>query len=174
MIGKAKFLSLAFLVHSAVCYSQTAPVLKLAWDASSSPVSGYFVYTVDSANSQTVKTDAGNATTAAINSLNPGHKYSIYVTAYDSGKTESKPSNVISFTAPSVAGLPLPPDSSITIDGSEQLWIKGNAGIVYGIQASPDLKNWVEIGQIKGALNLVPFSDAAARGQTRFYRVVAK
>jgi hypothetical protein len=176
MIRKAKLLSLLFLVHTAVCYSQTASSLTLAWDASPSPsVSGYFLYTVDAGNSQTVKTDAGNTTTATINSLISGHKYSIRVTAYDSSKNESGPSNVLVVTAPSVAGFPTPPESSLSIDSRGLLWIKGAPGIMYGIQASSDLKNWTEIGQVKGASNLVPFFDGAvATGQTRFYRVAAK
>jgi hypothetical protein len=171
MIGKAKFLSLIFLVHSAVCYAQTASSLKLAWDASPSTVSGYFVYTIDAGNPQIVKTDVGNTTYAAINSLSPGHKYSIYVTAYDSSKSESKPSNVLTFTAPSVAGSPLA--ASLSIDNRGQIWIKGSVGIIYGVQASSDLQNWTEIGQVMGALNLVPFSGGIA-GKTQCYRVAAK
>ena len=173
MSRKAKFPALIFLVHGAVCYSQTASSLNVAWDASPSAVSGYFIYTVDAGTSETVKTDVGNTTTAALNSLTPGHKYSIYVTAYDSS-TESMPSNVITLTAPSVAGSPTPPPS-LSIDAGGQLWINGTAGIIYAIQASSDLKNWIEIGQAKGALNLVPFSDApVAAAQTRFYRVAAQ
>jgi hypothetical protein len=174
MFGKAKLLSLLFLVHTTVCYSQTATSFKLAWDASPSPsVSGYFLYTVDAGNSQSVRTDLGNTTSAAINSLTPGHKYSIHVTAYDSRKNESAPSNVIVVTAPGVAGSPA--ESSLSIDTRKQLWIKGVPGIIYGIQASSDLKNWTEIGQVKAALNPVLFSDGAVpAGQTRFYRVAAK
>ena len=174
MIRKARLLALLCLVHGAVCFAQTAPSLNFAWDASpSAAVSGYFLYAVDTGNSQTVKIDAGNATTAAINSLIPGHKYSIYATAYDSSKRESIPSNVITFTAPDVAGFPS--ESSLTIDNRGQVWVRGTAGVTYGIQASPDLKNWTEIGQVKATLNLVPFFDGAvAPGQTRFYRVAAK
>ena len=96
MIRKAKPLALLFLLHAAASYAQTATALKFAWDPSPSPsVSGYFVYTVDSGNAQTVKIDVGNTTYIAINSLQSGHKYSIYVTAYDSAKNESKPSNVL-------------------------------------------------------------------------------
>jgi hypothetical protein len=174
VIQKARLLSLLFFVHTAVCYSQTASSFKLAWDASPSPAaSGYFLYTVDAGNSQTVKIDVGNNTTAAINSLTAGHKYSIYVTAYDARKNESAPSNVIVVTAPTVAGSPA--ESSLTIDSRGQLWIKGAPTTVYGIQASPDLKNWTEIGQVKAALNPVPFSDGPVpTGKTRFYRIAAK
>jgi hypothetical protein len=173
MFLKARFLSLIFLVHSAVCCSVSASNLKLAWDPSPSSVSGYYVYSVDGGTSQTVRTDVGNVTTAEITSLDPGHKYSIYVTAYDSKKIETKPSNAITVTAPSVAGSPS--ESSLSIENGEQLWIKGSPGIMYGIQASSDLKNWIEIGQVKGALNAVPFSDGPLAGsQMRFYRVAVK
>jgi hypothetical protein len=174
VIRKAKLLALLFLLHAAASYAQTATALKFAWDASPSPsVSGYFLYTVDSGNAQTVKIDVGNTTYTAINSLQPGHKYSIYVTAYNSAKNESKPSNTLVITAPTVAGSPS--ESSLSIDNRGQLWIKGAVGIMYGIQASSDLKNWTEIGQVKGALNLVPFSDGTTpAGKTRFYCIQAK
>jgi hypothetical protein len=171
MIRKAKFLALIYFVHCAVGYSQPASGLKLAWDASPSAVAGYYLYAVDTGNGQSVKSDIGNTLSASLNSITAGHKYSIYLTAYDSNKTETNPSNVISYTAPGVAGLPS--DLSLSMNAIGQFWIRGNPNIIYGVQASADFKHWVEIGQVAGALNAVPFSDKAL-AQMRYYRAVVK
>ncbi|MGZ5544675.1 MAG: fibronectin type III domain-containing protein [Limisphaerales bacterium] len=173
MIRKAKFLSFLFLVQFCLYYTQTASGLELAWDASPTTVSGYFVHTVDAGNSKTTKTDVGNTTTAVINSLSPSHVYSIYVTAYDSSRNESKPSNTVSYIMPPVAGSP--PPASLLIDNNEKLWIKGSPSINYGIQATSDFKQWNEVGQVTGASNPVAFSEGAlSNAQMRFYRVVPK
>lgn len=100
MIRKAK-LVLLILVHCVVSYSQTTSSITLAWDPSAGPVSGYYVYAKNSGTSQTVKTDVGATTSAVIGALTQGQTYSIYMTAYNSSKVESVPSNLINYTVPS-------------------------------------------------------------------------
>src|ERR1041385_25507 len=92
--------------HFCVSYSQTTTSLNLAWDPSAGSVSGYYVYVQNLATSQTTKLDAGNSTSAVIGSLVAGQSYKFYVTAYDSSRVESVPSNIVNYTVPGPPSAP--------------------------------------------------------------------
>jgi hypothetical protein len=75
--------------------------VTLAWDANTDAgVTGYRVHYGTSSRSYTLNLDAGSATTATVNGLSPSYTYYFAVEAYNSGGTESAPSNEVSFTTP--------------------------------------------------------------------------
>ena len=50
--------------------------------------------------------------------------------------------------------------------------VTGEAGRVYRVEASVDLKSWTTIGNVTGAATAQPFTDSEARNiQLRFYRI---
>jgi hypothetical protein len=73
--------------------------VTLAWDAStSSGVTGYRIHSGTSSGSYQSVTDAGNATTYTVSSLQSGLTYYFAVTDYDSSGNESGYSNEVSYT----------------------------------------------------------------------------
>jgi hypothetical protein len=76
--------------------------VSLLWDPSpDSNAVGYAVYYGTVGTPTPNRIDVGNVTNAPVNSLQPGLTYFFYVTAYDSARNESDPSNVINYTVPS-------------------------------------------------------------------------
>ena len=95
--------ALAVLVLSAFFPSSASSAsLRLFWEPSpDSNVVGYAVYYGSVGTLTTNRSDAGNTTNALVSSLQPGWTYFFYVTACDSVRNESDPSNVINYTVPS-------------------------------------------------------------------------
>jgi uncharacterized delta-60 repeat protein len=60
-------------------------------------------------------------------------------------------------------------------DGTFSMSVSGEAGRVYRVEASDDLKAWTALGTVTGAATSQPFSDPAAKTLTmRFYRLRAQ
>lgn len=79
--------------------------VSLLWDPSpDTNAVGYAVYYGTVGTPTPTRIDVGNVTNAPVNSLQPGLTYFFYVTAYDSARNESDPSNVINYTVPSSTG----------------------------------------------------------------------
>ncbi len=80
--------------------------VKLAWNAdsqtsnSATNPAGYRLYIGSASGIYTQSTDVGNTTTATVSNLIKGSTYYCVVTAYNSAKLESPPSNQLSFKAP--------------------------------------------------------------------------
>ncbi len=81
--------------------SATAAGVNLIWDPSPDATAiGYVVYYGPVGSTSPSRSDVGNTTNAPVNSLQSGLTYFFYVTAYDSARNESDPSNVINYTVP--------------------------------------------------------------------------
>src|SRR5262245_52914710 len=79
----------------------TAGAVTLTWNASTSPnVAGYRVYYGLASRSYTSSVNAGNSTTATINSLLPGVTYFLAASSYDTSGMESDYSPEIYYTVP--------------------------------------------------------------------------
>src|SRR5688572_16549962 len=79
--------------------------VTLRWDPSpDSNVVGYRVHAQQIGAAPKTSLDVSNTSVATIDNLVEGATYSIYITAYDSSRVESDPSNQVSYTVP---GLPV-------------------------------------------------------------------
>jgi hypothetical protein len=64
---------------------------------------------------------------------------------------------------------------ALTIDAGRTLHLSGTTNQVYGIQASPDLQSWQQIGQVTNLTGTVTFQDPQQSSfASRFYRAVVK
>src|SRR6266496_2775446 len=87
--------------------------VTLAWDPSpDTSVVGYIVYYGLAGGSSTNSLDAAGQTTATVSNLTAGANEFFYVTAYNSQRVESLPSNLVNYTIPA-ANTP-PTIASIT------------------------------------------------------------
>jgi hypothetical protein len=74
--------------------------VTLAWDASPSSVSGYYLYIGNTSQSYTNQYNAGNNLTYTVSNVLVGATYYFVAKSYDSSGIESVPSNEISYTIP--------------------------------------------------------------------------
>lgn len=83
------------------CVRCNGASVTLMWEPSpDSNAVGYAVYFGTVGTPTPTRNDVGNVTNAPVNNLQPGFTYFFYVTAYDSARNESDPSNVINYTVP--------------------------------------------------------------------------
>src|ERR1043166_6874339 len=81
--------------------AQAGSNVTLAWDPSpDSSVVGYIVYYGLSGGTTTNSLDAASQTTATVSNLTVGATEFFYVTAYNSQRVQSTPSNLITYTIP--------------------------------------------------------------------------
>jgi hypothetical protein len=132
MIAKAKIIGL-FLLGAQAIFNPRALAsasVTLAWDPSPGQVAGYIIHTVRT-NSQVITSDVGNTTTAAVNNLNSGEPYTFYVTAYNTNRAESDPSNSVNYTPPQVTPSQFLVSDTVTrgnwrgIYGEDGVWVQG-------------------------------------------------
>lgn len=101
---------LGIVVLVALAVFGKAASVTLIWEPSpDSNAVGYAIYYGAIGVPTPTRNDVGNVTIAPVNSLQPGVTYFFYVTAYDSAKNESDPSNVINYTVPAYRPRPRPP-----------------------------------------------------------------
>jgi hypothetical protein len=151
-----------------------AQSVQLAWDPSpDSNVAGYVVHYGTSSGQYPWTVDVGGRTMAIIPGLTEGVTYYLAVTAYNTNRIESIPSNELSYQVPPLpagrlelirsAGTGVPAILRASLDPGRQ----------YQIQASSDLKNWTMIDQgIVGSQGVIVYQDqASANLPRRFYRL---
>jgi hypothetical protein len=91
-----KFVLFLLFVSTAHCAD-----VSLSWNANpESDLAGYRLYWGKTGGSPTQHIDAGNFTTGTITGLETGVRYFITVTAYNTSRLESGPSNEVSYTPP--------------------------------------------------------------------------
>ena len=98
----SRFLTtLASLLVASISLCHSAQSVTLAWDTSSdATIAGYKVrYGTTSGNPNQI-VDVGKVTTSTVSSLNDATTYYFTVVAYNSARTESQPSNQISYRTP--------------------------------------------------------------------------
>ena len=77
--------------------------VSLSWNANSeSDLAGYRLHWGTTSGSPTQHIDVGNVTTGTITGLETGVRYFITVTAYNTSLLESRPSNEVSYTPPTL------------------------------------------------------------------------
>ena len=97
--------------------------VSLSWNANSeSDLAGYRLHWGITSGSPTQHIDVGNVTTGTITELETGVRYFVTVTAYNTSRLESGPSNEISYTPPLIPQA----TSKLTV-------INGSGGNVYPI-----------------------------------------
>ena len=153
--------------------------VTLAWDASTDrEVAGYMLhFGTNSAAALTNAVDAGRFASNTISGLARGVTYYFEVTAYNSARIESVPSNRVPYPVPLLTNASPAVLSASRIDnGYFNFQWQGDAGRIYSILANTDLNttNWVAIGtvtaNVSGALSFTNLVEPAF--PTRFYRVV--
>lgn len=118
LLGLALLINASLLLGSPRAFGQITSSITLAWNpASSSSIAGYRVYYGVNSQIYTNVVQVGNVTNATLSGLNPGVKYFIAATTYNSIGLESPFSGEITYTpaasqAPSVA-LTAPASGSI-------------------------------------------------------------
>lgn len=107
------------------CRVAEAATVTLAWDANQEPVAGYRLYVRPQPGTYTQSIDVGPSNTFTFPDAVPGQQYCFVVTAYAEPSLESRPSNEVCTSAPSVpTSAPptsLPPTSSLPTDGYFEL-----------------------------------------------------
>jgi hypothetical protein len=94
----AKFVSFLVFILTAHCAD-----VSLSGNANSeSDLAGYRLHWEITSGSPTQHIDVGNVTTGTITGLETGVRYFITVTAYNTSWLESRPSNEISYTPPTL------------------------------------------------------------------------
>jgi len=84
----------------------------LVWDENPEPdIAGYRVHYAE-VNQPAAEVDVGDVTSWPVNSLAPGRAYYFYVTAYNTSALESDPSEQVTYTVPSSAGVTVTWDRS--------------------------------------------------------------
>ena len=91
-----KFVLFLLFVSTAHCAD-----VSLSWNANTeSDLAGYRLHWGKTSGSPTQHIDVGNFTTGTITGLETGVRYFIAVTAYNTSRLESGPSNEVSYTPP--------------------------------------------------------------------------
>jgi hypothetical protein len=164
-----------------------APGLTLEWNRNSEPsVAGYVLYYGTASGTYTKSVDAGNAIKATVPDLVSGVRYYFAVTAYDSNRTESLPSNEVSAVAPSpptVAVTSLPPQqgqplpvnavvSSVTVEGRlVSINVSSPAQSAITIFASQSCSSWTVLGTIPNPTGRIVIQDLESPNfDRRYYR----
>jgi hypothetical protein len=152
------------------CAARAERAVTLAWNPSTGPVAGYYVYAWEENATAPMRVDAGNSTVAQVSGLKEGLRYVFQVTAYNTSRVESVPTSGLPYTVPVPIEL-LPP-----LPGSTSCRIRFPAapGRWYELQASTDLVQWTTIWQTGLANNYswVDYQDPRSRYyKTRYYRL---
>jgi fibronectin type III domain protein/List-Bact-rpt repeat protein len=94
----AKLVSFLLFILTAHCAD-----VSLSWKANTeSDLAGYRLHWGKTSGSPTQDRDVGNVTTGTITGLEAGVRYFITVTAYNTSRLESRPSNEVSYTPPTL------------------------------------------------------------------------
>src|SRR5262245_32947689 len=94
----AKFVSFFLFILTAHCAD-----VSLSWNANrETNLAGYRLHWGKTSGSPTQDRDVGNVTTGTITGLETGVRYFITVTAYNTSLLESRPSNEVSYTPPTL------------------------------------------------------------------------
>lgn len=178
---------------------QGAPRVTLAWDANSEPdLSGYKLHYGTTSGAYTETIDVGNSTTATMPNLPSGSTYFFVVTAYNTERLESLPSNEASYTQPMpqavsliIQALEVPEvwgaasevpvgDELISSyqplpDGSFEFTVKGTIGQMVTIYESTDLQNWSAVGSMENLTGTLLITDRDAINRPhKFYSVTSE
>ncbi len=104
---------LALLTSNPIFYREAfCAQVTLAWDPeSASGLAGYKVHYGTVSRNYSFTADAGNQTTATVTGLTAGVTYYFAATAYDTGSTESAPSNEVTYTIPTSCSFSIAPAS---------------------------------------------------------------
>lgn len=146
-----------------------AESVTLTWNPSTDlSVVGYKIYYGAASHSYSSVVTVANTNSVTIPGLIVGEAYYFAATAYNSAGVESDLSNEASYTVPTSAAMLT---SAIASGGEFSFAVSGNAGQLYVVQASTNLRDWISI-----QTNAAPFSfvDTTAAGfQQRFFRTVS-
>ena len=168
---------LFFAVASAAILSATTNTataersVTLGWEPSpDSGVTGYYVYTLEENAASPSRIDAGANSSAVVNGLKEGLRYTFAVTAYDAYRAESLPSAEVTFVVPVPMTMSQPTSSS----DPRRIQFPVAPGRWYEVQASTDLQNWTTVWQtgVANSYSTIEYQDPQSRNHnSRFYRL---
>jgi type IV secretory pathway protease TraF len=92
-------LTIALADKGGTPHKKPSPQVTLAWNASDSTAIGYYFKLGFSSGAETQSTDVGNVLTHTV-ALTSRTTYYFVVTAYNSNRVQSLPSNEVSYTTP--------------------------------------------------------------------------
>ncbi len=158
---------------------------RLAWDAAGDPqVAGYRIYYGGKSQIYTNSIDVGLVTEATITGLSAGETYYFAATTYYDSGDESDYSNETAFSVPATASPPPGPSLAATSTivtnpatlaatsqsgGNFHFTVAGATGLIYILQASSDLVNWVPVQTNAAPFVFVENNTGLPR---QFYRAV--
>ncbi len=163
---------LALLTSNPVFYREAfCAQVTLAWDPESeSGLAGYKVHYGTVSRSYSFTADAGNQTAAIITGLTAGVTYYFAATAYDTGGSESAPSNEVIYTVPTSCSFSIGPASKsfATAAGTGSVSVATQSGCSW-TTASP--ASWVRItsgasGTGNGTVNYSVDANTGASSRT--------
>lgn len=172
LITKARWFAAVFF--AAIAFGPMGAVAEravtLAWNPGSGPVAGYYVYAWEENAPTPIRVDAGDKNVAVVSGLKEGLRYVFQVTAYNSYRVESAPTEGLPYTVPVPLRM-LPPAAG---SSSSRIRFPAAPGRWYELQASVDLINWTTIWQTGVANNYswMEYQDPRSRyHNSRFYRL---
>ncbi|MGA7213039.1 MAG: fibronectin type III domain-containing protein, partial [Terrimicrobiaceae bacterium] len=105
-------IALLLIISLSLCHAASC---TLTWNASSGPdVAGYNLRYGTTSGNPGQPIDVGNTTTRTVSNLSDATTYFFTVTAYNSSRVESQPSNEISYTTPAPTPTPTQGGGSAT------------------------------------------------------------
>ena len=149
--------------------------INLMWDPSPDPAAvGYVVYSGPVGTAQPSRIEVGNVTSALITNLQQGLTYLFYVTAYDSARNESDPSNVINYTVPSSTTPPILALHRVS-PSTFTLSFTNLTGYDYLVQTNADLgsTNWGTLSSVSASNSsgVISLPQCTSNAPRLFYRV---
>jgi len=153
--------------------------VRLAWDPSpDTSVVGYVVHYGTASSAYTSALDVGNNSAAVLPGLQPGMTYYFVVTAYNSARQESTPSNEVIYQVP-VFPVTTGPSLRMSLgtqpNDPARFQFLGEPDQGYDLQATEDFKTWTTLwhSQPQKTSQLLECSDTGrAESGMRFYRLV--
>jgi len=143
--------------------------VSLVWDPSpGADVSGYILHFGGISGSYATNLDVGTNTTTFVTGLTEGTTNFFVVTAYNSQRIESEPSNEVSFVVPGIISLIKNDTGNMT-----QLAFPVAPGQSYEVQSTTNFLSWATIFQTTATTNCwVTWTDARASSLSScFYRL---
>ena len=160
-------IALLLIISLSLCHAASC---TLTWNASSGPdVAGYNLRYGTTSGNPGQPIDVGNTTTRTVSNLNDATTYFFTVTAYNSSRVESQPSNEISYTtpAPTPTLTPTPTPGVIAIGETAVLSTAddGNGNLLVAQQATLP---------VTSALQSMSFYVTNASGQTAAWQCMMR
>jgi hypothetical protein len=184
-LAQSSFGAQLFLIDQQAIQNATpdnANLVNLGWNSSpSTNAAGYYLCYGLASGDCTNRLDVGNVTSATLAGLETNATYYFTVVVYDETRTESPPSNEISYV---LSGSPSPtaaPRLAVQLQGAGSsgelvnLTFQGEAIWTYQIEASEDLRRWVTICTTNCAADgVIIFRTDPQNYPHRFYRLLRR